>query len=238
MARIEMKCTYHPTNLASAHCYSCGRNLCPACDHRIKGAPYCQDCIVAGIDILRRGEHRLPGRDKEKSPFLALVLSLVPGLGAAYNGQNVKALAHFMVPVGLWTLADVFHKPFELTFGLAGAAFYLYAIYDAYASAQRQRAGENLQEEDDRIKYFLREKTNIWGGLLVGTGVLATLNMIFPDQFYRFWPLLLIFAGGYFLKGYYRGQYREPPVKTVYRTPPPSVIPSAYDRSTGDFAKK
>ena len=115
-----MNCAYHPINVANARCSACLRGLCPACDHRIKGYAYCQDCIVAGIEILRRGARQDPqhnSRAGEKSPGVAALLGLVPGLGAAYNGQNIKALVHFAVIVGLWQIADILQVLF---FGFAG----------------------------------------------------------------------------------------------------------------------
>src|SRR5262249_38728481 len=124
-----MKCAYHPTNLASTRCGSCERSLCPACDHRIKGYPYCQDCIVAGIAVLRLkgGPNRNPSPPaKRKSPWAALIFGMIPGLGAAYNGQTIKALVHFVVIVGLLTIADIFHSPIAGAFGTAGAAFYIF----------------------------------------------------------------------------------------------------------------
>src|SRR5690242_17174479 len=128
-----MKCAFHSTNLASARCSSCDRSLCAACDHRIKGYPYCQDCIVAGIEMLKHRTAGEPRRTREeKSPLAALLLGLVPGLGAAYNGQPVKALVHFMITAGLWTLADVFDSSLEVVFALAGLAFYAYSLYDAF----------------------------------------------------------------------------------------------------------
>ncbi len=233
-----MKCAYHPVNVASARCSACQRPLCSACDHRIKGYPYCQDCIVAGIETLRRGGggHRLHHQSEEKSPLLALLLGVVPGLGAAYNGQNIKALMHFVAVLGLWALADIFGMPLELTFGLGAVAFHLYTIYDASHSAQRQRRGEDLNAEDERLKLFLRQRMNLFGGLLVGVGAMAILNIAFPDLLNRFWPILLILAGVYFIWSYQRNKY-APQVNTVYRTPPPSVIPSSFDRATGDFAR-
>ena len=47
-----MNCAYHIHNPAVVNCNGCGKPLCPACDHRIKGFPYCQDCIVMGVDLL------------------------------------------------------------------------------------------------------------------------------------------------------------------------------------------
>jgi hypothetical protein len=237
--RDEMKCAYHPGNPAAARCSACDRPLCPACDHRIKGYPYCQDCIVAGVETLRRnadGSRRVHYQE-EKTPLIALALGLVPGLGAAYNGQNIKALMHFVVVLGLWTLSDVFPTPLEVAFGLGAVAFHLYSIYDAFRCAARQRRGEDLIEQDERLKLFLRQRMNLLGALLVGVGALALLDFIFPTLLNRFWPVLLILAGVYFIWSYQRIR-REPQAQTVYRTPPPSVIPSSFDRSTSDFASK
>lgn len=227
-----MHCVYHPLNPAHVGCSSCGRGLCPACDHRIKGSPCCQDCIVAGIDLLRRNRQQgRPGRapQKSKSANAATLLALVPGLGAAYNGQNVKALLHFAVTTGLWHLADIFERPFAPLFLLGGVAFYLYTIYDARQSAERQREGEDLRTEDEQLKHRLRQRAPVWGGLLVGVGVLSFLHLFFDAQMYGLWPLLLIAAGVYLLRGFQRFS-RPQTAAAAYQTPPPSVIVTPYDR--------
>lgn len=232
-----MKCTYHPNNLASARCGSCDRSLCAACDHRIKGYPYCQDCIVAGIDLLRQNANGQPQQPREgKSPAAALLLGLIPGLGAAYNGQPVKALVHFVVTAGFWTLADVFHSSLEVTCALASLAFYIYSLYDAFRSAQRQRSGADLHEEDEQLRQFLRARTNLWGGLLIGIGALTMLHVFFPSQTHRFWPLLLVAAGLYLLSEFRRGKQIGTTVP-LYRTPPPSVIQSNLERPTSELAR-
>ena len=181
----------------------------------------------------------------EKSPLAALLLGLVPGLGAAYNGQPVKALVHFMLIAGLWTLADVFHSSLEVTCALAGLAFYVYSLYDAFRSAQRQRTGADLREEDEQLKQFIRARTNLWGGLLIGLGALTTLHILFPVQTHRFWPLLLIVAGLYLISEFRRSKQQAGMTGTagaaspmpLYRTPPPSVIQSSLESPTGEFAR-
>ena len=233
-----MNCAYHPNNNAGSRCNSCSRFLCPACDHRIKGSTYCQDCIVAGIESLGRngfGSHDYKLKSDGKLPLTAALFGLIPGLGAVFNGQNVKALVNFLIIIGLWTLADILGSPLETTFALASTTYYFYTIYDAYSSAQRRRMGEDLQAEDERLKTYLREHTNVWGGILIGTGVLALMEFLLPEQIYRFWPVLLIVAGFFLLRGYRRGRINEP-VTLSYRVPPPSVIPAGYNRSTSDFA--
>ncbi|MBL8191847.1 MAG: hypothetical protein JNK38_27800 [Acidobacteria bacterium] len=170
-----------------------------------------------------------------KSPLIAVVLGLIPGLGAAYNGQPVKALVQFIVIAGLWTLADVFHSTLEVTCALASFAFYVYSLYDAFRSAQRQRHGLDLHEEDEQLRQFLRARTNLWGGLLIAIGALTTLHIIFPVQTHRLWPLLLVAAGIYLLNEFRRSKDSAPP-ETMYRTPPPSVIQSNLESQTSELA--
>lgn len=189
---------------------------------------------MAGIDALRHGTGQR-GRQEEKSPWIAMLMGLIPGLGAAYNGQNIKALVHFTIILGLSMLADIFNSPLEAFFGIGVAGAYIFSIYDAYRSANRQRNGEDLQAEDDRLKFFLRENTRMLGVMLLGIGVLSILNLTVPDVLQRFWPFLLILAGLFLLRGFSRNR-NDPSPRTIYRTPPPSVIPTTFDKSTGEFA--
>jgi TM2 domain-containing membrane protein YozV len=187
--------------------------------------------------MLRQAAAGQPPRPREeKSSVAALLLGLIPGLGAAYNGQPVKALVHFVVTAGFWTLADVFHSSLELTCALASLAFYIYSLYDAFRSAQRQRAGADLNEEDEQLRQFLRARTNLWGGLLIGIGALTTLHIFFPSQTHRFWPLLLVAAGLYLLSEFRRGKQTGNAVP-LYRTPPPSVIQSNLESPTSEFVR-
>jgi TM2 domain-containing membrane protein YozV len=237
----KMNCVFHPIKAASARCSACERPLCPACDHRIKGIPCCQDCIVAGIETLRRnagaGHHVFSqsGRQEEKSPLIALLLGLVPGVGAAYNGQNIKALTHFLAVVGLWVLADILGMPLAIALVLGGASFYFYSIYDAFQSAQRLRRGDDLRVEDERLKLFLQQRMNLFGALLIGVGALAMLNFWIANLLQRVWPVLLIIAGAYLVWSYYRSGHASQ-AKTAYGAPPPSVITSSLDSGAREFA--
>ena len=71
-----MNCAYHGQNSAVVQCNGCGKPLCPGCDHRIKGFPYCQDCIVQGVDLLRQQNRSsyAPFIKKRTSPFVAALL--------------------------------------------------------------------------------------------------------------------------------------------------------------------
>jgi TM2 domain-containing membrane protein YozV len=224
-----MNCAYHSTSPANAHCRACRRGLCLACAHRIKGYPYCQDCIVAGVEQLKHGAAWAQQPTKglvNKSPLAAALLALVPGLGAAYNGQIVKALVHFTLAVGLWQLADIFDS---VLFCLGGIGFYFYSVYDAFNSARRLRAGEDLSGEDEQLKKLLREKTGLWAGLLITVGALSMLHFLFHDAFIeRLWPLAFIGGGLYLLHSHRRGHRpaSQPPASAI---PPPPTSAAPYD---------
>jgi hypothetical protein len=214
-----MQCAFHPTTFTSVRCHHCGRALCASCDHRIKGLPYCQECIVAGIESLRRlpyGQEWNPVRPQGKSPFVALLFGLFPGLGAAYNGQPIKALCQFVMPVSLWQLADIFHGAPAFIAALTGVALYLYSLYDAWHTAQCSRAGADLVAEDARIKGWLQAKLHIWASLLIAVGGLTLLDQVAPRLAQRSWPVLLILAGLFLLKD----RFMRPP--TVAAPPTPS----------------
>jgi len=229
-----MNCFYHQVTLANTRCKTCARPLCPACDHRVKGFTYCQDCIVAGVEGMNTSNSARP-HSELKSPGIAAFLSLIPGLGSAYNGLIIKALVHFAVVVGLWELNDLFDS---LLFGWAGFAFYVYSIFNAFQDAKRLNAGADLSGEEAHLKRLLQEKTNVWGTGLIGIGALAILRWVLPYSFVtKLWPLLLIGLGVYLLQMY----RREPKTKITnqlspeYRTEIPPVI--SFDPVARDYTQ-
>lgn len=155
-----MNCAYHSHNGATVNCNGCGKPLCPACDHRIKGFPYCQDCIVLGVDLLR--SHYQSSNSSyvksQTSPFAALVYRLsVPGLGAAYNGQTYKALIHFAISIGLFQLAILAGMPI-FVFGVLG--MWLYSMVDAWKTARLIRSGAKPDLAEDILVQRFRAIRN------------------------------------------------------------------------------
>src|SRR5215467_5184086 len=173
---MTMYCSYHPSNVARVACTNCQRALCTYCDHRIKGHPYCQDCIVQGIENLSRFHSR--PRPSKKQSRLAALCALIPGMGAVYNRQNFKALIHFVTIAGLFKLSGI--RPLEGLFALAGGIFYLYSIVDAYRSAARIAAGESPQVDEERLRRAFRERAPGVGLLFLVVGVGLLIHMIKP----------------------------------------------------------
>jgi len=205
-----MYCAYHPINVATVQCSNCGRALCPACDHRIKGYAYCQDCIVSGVGRLsqplpvqRPSQPQMPLY--RARPGRAALFALIPGLGAVYNRQNSKALVHFLSVAGLFECANASNLGI---FFFGGLAFYLYSILDAYRTAEAMQMGIDVSEDEARLRTSIRQHGRAWGGLLVLLGaimLIANLNIFHFDlSVHRVWPVMLIVIGGVFLQDYFR----------------------------------
>ena len=199
-----MNCSYHAHNAAVVNCNGCGKPLCPACDHRIKGFPFCQDCIVTGVELLRnRGNSSyVPLIKRQTSPFLAIVLSFIcPGLGAAYNGQTSKALVYFAVFVGLFQMAVLTGTAL---FVLGFLGMWLFAAVDSWRTAQLIRSGITPDGAEDLIVKRLSGNPKLWGILLTVLGVMFLFQSFFNVRHLlrSILPVLLIALGAYLLRDY------------------------------------
>lgn len=200
-----MNCAYHSHNTAVVNCNGCGKPLCPACDHRIKGFPYCQDCIVDGVELLRTRSNSasyVPIVKRQSSPFIATALSLIcPGLGAAYNGQTSKALIYFAVFIGLFQLAVLTGGMALFVLGFIG--MWLFAALDSWRTAQLIRSGVTPDGAEDIIVQRFSGNPKLWGTVLVVLGALFFLQTFIGGRFLRaLLPVLLIALGVYLLRNY------------------------------------
>ncbi|HMQ04153.1 MAG TPA: hypothetical protein PKD26_09585 [Pyrinomonadaceae bacterium] len=200
-----INCAYHSQNSAVVQCNGCGKALCPSCDHRIKGFPYCQDCIVQGIDLLRQQNRTsyAPFIKKRTSPFAALVLSLIcPGLGAAYNGQTVKALVYFGMFVGLFQMAILTGGAFMFVIGFMG--MWLFAALDAWRTAQIIRSGLTPDVAEDIFVKRFAGNPKMWGIVLTVLGAAFFFQNLFNLRglIRGLLPAMLIGLGIYILRGY------------------------------------
>jgi hypothetical protein len=201
-----MNCAYHSHNVAAVQCNGCGKALCPACDHRIKGFPYCQDCIVQGIDLLRSRTHAsdyVPFVQRKTSPIVATLLSFIlPGLGAAYNGQTVKALVYFAIFIGLFQMSVLTGGMPLFVLGFIGMWFF--AALDAWRTAQMIRSGLTPDIAEDIFVRRFRGNPKLWGVLLTVLGGAFVLQSLFDLRglMRGLVPALLIGLGIYILRGY------------------------------------
>lgn len=195
-----MKCAVHAEVDATGFCRNCGKALCPQCTREVKGALYCEECLAAMVATPQR---QAGGR----SPAAAFGLGFVPGLGAVYNGQYLKALIHVLIFGGLIALlsSDI-SEGYDAMLGILLGVFCLYMPFEAMHTARAIQAG---QKEPG----FFGEGTA--GGRPMGAIVLIVLGLLFlainfgllrAAWIHRGWPLILIAIGGYMIWKRTQGQ--------------------------------
>jgi TM2 domain-containing membrane protein YozV len=137
-----MNCAVHTQTQAVAYCRTCGKALCEDCKRDVMGAIYCEPCIAARL----QGQPAPPSAAGvvppvvaagAPSPVFAGILGLIPGVGAMYNGQFVKAFVHVVIFVMLIIAVNSIHW----AFGWMIAFFVFYMAFEAYKTADARRLG-------------------------------------------------------------------------------------------------
>ena len=157
-----------------------------------------------GVDLLRQqnSSNYGPYVKKSTSPFIALILSVVPGLGAAYNGQTVKALVYFGVFIGLFQLAVLTGGSALFVLGFMG--MWAFSALDAWRTARMIRAGVTPDVAEDILVKRFQGNPKLWGIVLGILGVAFLLQNAFGLKgiMRGILPALLIGLGIYILRGY------------------------------------
>lgn len=196
---------------------------------------------MAGVELLQQQQSRAaaPGVLRRKSsPFIATLLSfIVPGLGAAYNGQTSKALVHFTIFASFFQMATVTGgAPFFLL-GVVGS--WLFAAVDAARTAQLIRSGLAPDAEADAIARRLYGNPVAWGVVLLALGglfLLHVLGVVLPMR--QFLPVVLVILGAYMLYDHlrHRGGVRDSGAGfEQLRRPPSAIGPGSYSSEMTRF---
>ncbi len=186
-----MKCSYHPAVESQEKCNACTKPLCSECAHKIKGKPYCQDCLVEGAEWIATFKGL---RSPADSPKRAALCAIIPGLGAVYNNEYMKAITYFAV----WAALAMMGSKVNGIFGFAAFVFIIFTMFDAYRTAEaiiRKRIKPSLVSEG----FSKQDKTVIgWGIFLMILGLIFLLQNILPYYFLsRLWPLVFILLGAF-----------------------------------------
>ena len=138
-----------------AFCQQCGRELTAETVRRAGAAVYCEPCLVARLGGAETGTYAAgtagytpvnggtaagyvpPATPDAPSPGLAALLGLIPGVGAMYNGQFAKGVAHLVIFAILVSLSDNVNG----IFGLFVAGWVVYQSFEAYHTAKARRDG-------------------------------------------------------------------------------------------------
>lgn len=182
---------------------------------------------MTGVELLRNQTQFAPaGASKRRSsPFVATLLSFVPGLGAAYNGQTSKAIVHFAIFASFFQMAVITHGVHFFVLGVLGTWFF--AAVDACRTAQLMRSGLAPETEEDVITRRLYGNPFAWGVTLMIIGTLFLLQTLLSIQL-PVKPLLsvaLVALGAYMLFDYLRRRKgSDRVIRFDSRQPPPSVV--------------
>lgn len=142
-----------------------------------------------------------------KSPALATVMSLMPGLGQIYVGYYRQGFINIIVVAGIIALLDSLghHHELEPFFGFFLAFFWMFNIVDAYRKAtfyNQSLAGLGQFELPEDEKLLGTRGSVLGGAILIIVGVIAlsyTRFGISLDWIGVWWPLAPILMGAYFL---------------------------------------
>ncbi len=219
-----MNCATHPQAPATAFCRTCGKALCDECKRDVRGVIYCEECIVARMQGTMPPAGAQPAAVPvavpvtAPNPALAALLGCIPfGIGAVYNGQYAKGLAHLVTFTLLVIAADNARGAAEPVVGMTLAFFIFYQIFDAYRTAKAKQLGEAppdpggiyhalgipLEASNSGVAVADPKATSTpriptAAIVLIILGCLFLLNNVgwFPFHWIgRLWPLILIFFG-------------------------------------------
>ncbi len=195
-----MNCAYHAEAQHVAFCIRCGQALCNDCVRNVKGSVYCETCLANLVN----------GKTQEAifgtSPGVAFALGLIPGVGAIYNGEFLKAAIHVLI---LGTLITLLGLPTPLV-AMMTFAFYWYMPFEAYYTAKKRKLraeGIELETPIDRLQqqFSSVKERELWGGIALvvvgGLLLLGNLNLFSIAWIGRLlWPMVLVGVGVWLLK--------------------------------------
>jgi TM2 domain-containing membrane protein YozV len=213
-----MNCFYHAEAPNVAFCIHCGRALCNECIRSVKGSVYCEPCLGDLVEGKAAASSATGPAAKTQTvagtnPGAAFALGLIPGVGAIYNGEFVKAAVHILIFGTLVSLADATNTAL---FGLASAAFYFYMPFEAYYTAKKRMMGAQgvmLETPIDRLQqqFGNMKDRELWGGIALvvvgGLYLLGNLDVFDLHRIARLWPAVLVVIGVWLLK-----KHQERPV--------------------------
>ena len=186
---------------------------------------------MLGVEGLSRDYSNARPRGRAR---LAALFAVLPGMGAVYNRQNIKAVVHFVSIIGLFELASL--KVAAGVFALAGLVFYFYSIIDAYRTAMLIARGESPAVDEERFKRSLIKRAPLIGVMLIAAGLLLVVQIVKPFAFVtvaRLFPVALIILGGYLLTRYFK-RSREESYDQHPSVPPYSLVPGRFSERSSE----
>ena len=193
-----MNCATHNDVAAVAFCRTCGKPLCNQCTRDVRGVIYCESCLAARMEGVSAApaagfapvqtvyppgaSYAAPPRlpiNSGPNPALAGILGAIPfGIGAIYNGQYAKGLAHMAIFVALIFGAN-HGGEMDWIFGIAIPFFVLYQIIDAVRTAKAIQLSEPVPDPFGLAQMFSTGEKFEGTKVPAGAAVLIVLGMLF-----------------------------------------------------------
>jgi len=192
----------------AGYCRHCGKALTPETLREVQGAYYCPECLAGMVGQAEALPTAVftPERRASARARAAAALGIIPGLGAVYNGEYVKALIHVMVFAAIISLIErspgifvpllvawIFYMPFEA---------YQTAKAKALQAASAAPGGAAGISPGAMAATGAVRRETIGPILLIVIGTLVLLdqwNLVNLDRVLDFWPLGLIALGVWLL---------------------------------------
>jgi hypothetical protein len=177
------------------------------------GAIYCEPCLAARMQGTANAAGMPAGipAPQGPNPGIAAWLGMIPGVGAMYNGQFVKAFIHVIIFGCLIAATDSVDWAGPL-FGLLIAFFWVYMVIDAHRTAKAMQLGQpapdilgldrmfNIQAVQAGNSNTSVNASNVPMGaiVLIGIGVLflmGNFGVFHLLHLGRLWPVFVIGLG-------------------------------------------
>lgn len=129
-------------------CQDCGKPLTQQTLRSVGAGVFCEPCLATRVGPAAAAPGYTtvppysavppqPAPTTDPSPGLAAILGLIPGVGAMYNGQFAKGIAHLAIFAVLVSLSDNVNG----IFGIFVAGWVFYMAFEAYHTAVARRDG-------------------------------------------------------------------------------------------------
>jgi TM2 domain-containing membrane protein YozV len=147
-------------------------------------------------------EVKLNPNANRKSPLVATLLSMMPGLGQIYVGYYQQGFINMFVVAGtIAILSSSVMRGAEPFFGVFLSFFWIYQMIDANRRAQhynRVKAGLGGEEVPEGFEMPTTKGSMLGGAILILIGVLFILDLNFDvsmEWIENWWPLILVLVG-------------------------------------------